>query len=76
MFDCFHYDSLTQQEVADRWFVPARTLERQAGGERQSLIGYDRTPMFAMLYAQLQTPNQVSQQCLMPVRLMARGTTR
>jgi len=29
-----------------------------------------------MLYAQLQTPNQVSQQCLMPVRLMARGTTR
>lgn len=48
MFDCFHYDSLTQQEVANRWFVPARTLERQAGGERQSLIGYDRTPMFAM----------------------------
>lgn len=30
----------------------------------------------AMLYAQLQTPNPVSQQCLMPVHLVARATTR
>lgn len=30
----------------------------------------------AMLYTQLQTPTPVSQQCLMPVYLIARGTTR
>ena len=48
MFDCFHYDSLTRDEVARRWFIPARTLEQQAGGTRQALIGYGQTPMFGM----------------------------
>ncbi|HNW87615.1 MAG TPA: class I mannose-6-phosphate isomerase [Candidatus Limiplasma sp.] len=48
MFDCFHYDNLTREQVRDRWLIPMRALERQAGGEIRAVVQYTDTPMFRM----------------------------
>lgn len=44
MFDCFHYESYSEQETKARWFVPAKRLDNCT----TSLIGYDKTNMFAL----------------------------
>lgn len=48
MFDCFHYEPLTRQQIHDRWFIPPQELSRMPGGRLTQLIGYDRTPLFCL----------------------------
>ncbi len=48
MFDCFDYTPMTAEQVRDRWFIPAATLQQEAGGSVRTLIGYGDTPFFRM----------------------------
>lgn len=48
MFDCFHYEGLSREEVYNRWFIRPRVLEEQQGGEIVSLVGYRDSPFFKM----------------------------
>lgn len=48
MFDVFHYQGLARSENRGRCFVPATTSLETEAGRIVSLIGYDRTPCFAL----------------------------
>ncbi len=46
MFDCFHFDGYTEQEVRQRWQVAKSGRERT---EINELIGYEHTPCFGLV---------------------------
>lgn len=48
MFDCFHYDALTREEIRQRSFVAPKTILNRAGGSVCTLIGYDTTAYFRL----------------------------
>ncbi len=48
MFDVFHYDGMQSDETRRKCFVPAAPILETAAGRITSLIGYDRTPYFAL----------------------------
>lgn len=44
MFDCFHYEGLTLEEVEARWKIPARRIDQAC----EEVVGYDKTSCFRM----------------------------
>lgn len=48
MFDCFHYEGVTQDEAVKRWFIRPAMLREQEGGSVISVLGYDATAFFSM----------------------------
>lgn len=48
MFDAFHYESLTPEEIRRRWFIKPRTVTEDASGSISTLIGYDTTDFFRL----------------------------
>lgn len=48
MFDCFHYDGMSEERVLDKFRIGPRTLELTPGFTAECLIGYDTTPCFRM----------------------------
>ena len=48
MFDCFHYEGVTEEEAVRRWFIRPRTAENQDGGRVSTVLGYDDTPLFCL----------------------------
>lgn len=48
MFDCFHYEGVTEEEAVRRWFIHPRTAENQDGGRVSTVLGYDDTPLFCL----------------------------
>lgn len=48
MFDCFHYEPLSREEIRSRWFLPPRPLPCPAGGRITRLVGYEDTPLFCL----------------------------
>lgn len=48
MFDCFHYEGVTEEEAKRRWFVPAISGECSGQGSCRILLGYDTVPMFCL----------------------------
>lgn len=48
MFDCFHYEPMTREELARRWFIPPQTVQSAPGGRITRLVGYDSTPLFCL----------------------------
>ncbi len=47
MFDVFHYDSLSRDEIRKKQFIEPQTINID-GGEMIRRIGYDSTPYFAL----------------------------
>lgn len=48
MFDCFHYEDMTKEEVRNRWFIAPKTLVETEDVTIKELIGYDNTEIFKM----------------------------
>ncbi len=48
MFECFHYETFSEEEARKRWFIPAKVLEEEGKNHRIRLVGYEETPCFCM----------------------------
>lgn len=48
MFDAFHYDCGSREEIQNRYFIKPETLCSDSGGTITTLIGYDTTPLFRL----------------------------
>lgn len=48
MFDCFHYDAYTEEEIRQRWFLAHESEVLQNGVLRRPLVDYEDTPYFKM----------------------------
>lgn len=48
MFDCFHYEGMTQEAIRKQSFIPASTEFETSQGSLRTLIGYDSTKLFMM----------------------------
>ncbi len=48
MFDCFHYDALTEKETREKWFIKSKTVGEGEGWQRIALVDYTDTPFFKM----------------------------
>lgn len=48
MFDCFHYEGVTEEEAVKRWFIRPRIAGNQDGGRVTTILGYDATPLFCL----------------------------
>lgn len=53
MFECFHYEQLTREEIRQKGFVQPRSSMVSPGGKITNLIGYRRTPLFWLDEVQL-----------------------
>ena len=49
MFDCFHYEPVTQAEAMERWFLTETKIPRRDGVVTVRLAGYEDTPCFELL---------------------------
>ena len=60
MFDVFHYAGLGSEETRKKCFVPAATVLATEAGKITTIIGYDRTPCFALeeirVYSAMKVP--------------------
>jgi len=48
MFDCFHYEPLSERETQKRWLYAPKPVVRTKGADSVRLIGYDKTPCFSL----------------------------
>lgn len=48
MFDAFHYDSGSREEIRKRYFIQPEVLLETEGGKITTLIGYSSTPLFRL----------------------------
>ena len=48
MFECFHYEPHSREEIHDRWFIEPETVLKTAGGSITTLVGYRNTPLFRL----------------------------
>lgn len=48
MFDAFHYNCGSREEIQRRYFIKPETLCSDDGGSITTLIGYDATPLFRL----------------------------
>jgi mannose-6-phosphate isomerase len=55
MMDCFNYDTYTEEEVREKWFISGNIIDIQEGGTTTSLIGYDSTEYFKMNQIEVST---------------------
>lgn len=48
MFDCFHFQGLTEEEVRANWIIPPQILQHTCQGVHTLHIGYSHTPLFRL----------------------------
>lgn len=48
MFECFTYEALTKEEIMDRYYLKADTLEDNGTSKKEALITYGDTACFAL----------------------------
>lgn len=48
MFDVFHYDDMSREEIHDKYFIRPKTRLKTEEGCITTLIGYDTTPLFRL----------------------------
>lgn len=48
MFDCFHYEGMSCEEVVNRYFIPSEILDESPNGRRNLLIGGAHTDLFRL----------------------------
>ncbi len=48
VFDCFDYETYTEDEVRDRFFLKPEVIESSNGSIRTRIVGYSDTPCFSM----------------------------
>jgi len=53
MFDCFKFDTYSEEEILNRWRIHPEGLKSHSGFMEQELIGYGHTPHFRMVSAEV-----------------------
>lgn len=48
MFECFHYELHTREEIRERWFIRPESILTEEGGSITTLVGYKNTPLFRL----------------------------
>lgn len=48
MFDCFHYNGYTEEEIMEKWFIKPSMLRQEQGGKEIEIISPSYTPYFSM----------------------------
>ena len=48
MFDVFHYDSISRDEIKKRYFIKPSEIQASESGSSAALVGYNDTPMFRL----------------------------
>lgn len=48
MFECFHYEGLSREEIRRRWFLPSKVTASREGANVIKLVDYQDTSFFAM----------------------------
>ena len=48
MFDIFHYEAISREEIMRRYFIKPTDRQACEGGEAATLVGYEDTPMFRL----------------------------
>lgn len=48
MFECFHYDGISSENVRKKWFIKKEELFSAREASLRKLVGYNDTPLFAM----------------------------
>ena len=48
MFECFHYEPHTREEIRERWFIRPENILTEEGGSITTLVGYKNTPLFRL----------------------------
>ena len=48
LFDCFHYDGLSEEQTLRRWRIPSRHIPLADGATETILIGQEQTRLFGM----------------------------
>lgn len=62
MFDCFHYDTFSEEEILKRWRIePIVMKTQQRGALEKELIGYGATPHFRMVSVEVSTEYSLGQ---------------
>ncbi len=54
MFDIFHYEDISREELRSRYFISPSEIVKQEGGIRKTLVGYGNTSMFRLDEIQVQ----------------------
>lgn len=67
MFDCFHYDGLSDEQAKREYMVPTRVLEQEAGYIRKEIVGYAQTNCFKL------HRYEISAQCLVQSESVCSG---
>lgn len=62
MFDCFHYDGITEDEVFRRWRIAPRTIEENADFKHSQIIGYESTSCFKLERFDVQKSCRIGQE--------------
>lgn len=55
MFDCFHYDGLSEKEASAQYIVPAKMLEEADGYKAWEVVGYSQTNCFQLNRYEVET---------------------
>lgn len=48
MFEAFHYDEISREEIRNRYFIQPEPVLEEDGGTVTTLIGYKNTPLFRL----------------------------
>ncbi|RFB18544.1 mannose-6-phosphate isomerase [Bacillus sp. HNG] len=55
MFDCFNYDTYTQEETLEKWYVRPFVRTEVRDNREIELIGYQQTPYFKMTLVEVES---------------------
>jgi mannose-6-phosphate isomerase len=73
MFDCFHYEACSLEEIASRYRLQPKLLERTESWEEYSLIAYEDTPYFGLKSIRIHGSYRLRQQDGFSVAVVASG---
>jgi mannose-6-phosphate isomerase len=74
MFDCFHYDTYSEDEVADRFRIQSKLVHESKGFLERSLISYEDTKYFALSSIEIAHSCVLGQQGSFSVLVVAAGS--
>jgi mannose-6-phosphate isomerase len=74
MFDCFHYNTFTKEDVTDRFQLQPRLVHESQGFSERSLITYEDIRYFALSSVEIRTSCVLGQQDSFSILVVAEGS--
>lgn len=74
LFDCFHYDSYSEEATLKQWRREPQTIYQSIGAEESILIGEDATTLFGMNRLRVRTTYSPKRQKTFAIAIVVSGT--